>query len=134
MQKYHITDVDLFIEGTRLLVYQTFGHKEDDIDIESISLDMKDLNKEQTKEIDECLNKKDCDIIVKEFLRKTKRGFIITEENYIKFIEALNLRMVSNLLSGLTQKGLLETAFDEESNDFIFWAKEDGKKNKKPKT
>ena len=59
MQKYHITDVDLFIEGTRLLVYQTFGHKEEDVDIESISLEMKDLNKEQTKEIDECLNKKE---------------------------------------------------------------------------
>ena len=40
--------------------------------------------------------------------------------------------MTSNIVNGLVQKGLIETAFDSEANDFIFWIKED--ENQKPKT
>ena len=32
--------------------------------------------------------------------------------------------MVSNMISNLVKKGLLESAFDEEKNDFVFWKKD----------
>ena len=35
--------------------------------------------------------------------------------------------MVSNILNQLVQKGLVESAFDTESNDFIFWVKDNDK-------
>ena len=47
-------------------------------------------------------------------------------------VSKLNERMTSNIVNGLVQKGLIETAFDSEANDFIFWIKED--ENQKPKT
>jgi hypothetical protein len=42
--------------------------------------------------------------------------------------------MVSNIISGLVQKGLVETAFDEEANDFVFWVKNDQEEKEKPET
>jgi hypothetical protein len=35
--------------------------------------------------------------------------------------------MISNLLNTLVNKGLVETAFDEKSNDFVFWVKNENK-------
>ena len=40
----------------------------------------------------------------------------------------------SKILNGLVNKGLVETAYDSESNDFIFWVKDDNKKEEKPET
>ena len=40
--------------------------------------------------------------------------------------------MISNILSGLVNKGLVDTAYDSQSNDFVFWVKEDD--TKKPET
>jgi len=46
--------------------------------------------------------------------------------------------MVSNILQGLVQRGIVETAFDDESNDFVFWVKNNEEnteeKNEKPET
>ena len=38
-------------------------------------------------------------------------------------MEQLCERMVSNIIQSLVKKGLVETAFDNEKNDFIFWVK-----------
>jgi hypothetical protein len=44
--------------------------------------------------------------------------------------------MVSNILNTLVNKGVLDSAFDTDQNDFIFWVKEDenNKKDQKPET
>jgi hypothetical protein len=36
--------------------------------------------------------------------------------------------MISNILNSLVNKGMIETAFDNKSNDFVFWIK-DSKNN-----
>jgi hypothetical protein len=36
--------------------------------------------------------------------------------------------MVSNILNSLVNKGLVETAYDAEANDFIFWVSDENKK------
>jgi hypothetical protein len=41
------------------------------------------------------------------------------------FIESLNSRLVSNMLHKLSMEGFLESAFDSNLNDFVFWVKED---------
>jgi hypothetical protein len=43
--------------------------------------------------------------------------------------------MVSNLLNNLVNKGVIETGFDSDSNDFVFWIKDNDKnKTEKPET
>jgi hypothetical protein len=32
--------------------------------------------------------------------------------------------MISNMLNNLVNKGVLDSGFDDESNDFIFWIKD----------
>jgi hypothetical protein len=36
--------------------------------------------------------------------------------------------MVSNILNSLVNKGVLDSAYDDEQNDFIFWVKEEKQK------
>lgn len=121
---YDINDVDLFVESTRVLVYSSFGANTTDSP-ESINIDIKKLNESELLEMNKCLSQKESMTIAKEFLKLTKKRSIISDKNYFKFIEALNSRMISNMLVKLTQDGLLESAFDEESNDFIFWIKDE---------
>jgi hypothetical protein len=42
--------------------------------------------------------------------------------------------MVSNILTKLVSDGIIESAFDTEKNDFIFWVKEQDDQNSKPET
>ena len=129
---YTINDIELFVEGSRLLVYQTFGTKDEEVDIETVTMSVEDLPKDQADEINECLGQHESKMIALEFLRKRKDGsYVLKKKDYLKFIESLNTRMVSNILHKLSSKGLLESAFDEKENDFVFWPKDE--KNKKPK-
>lgn len=124
---YDITDLNLFIESTRVLVYSIFGQTNDD----AINVDIKNLNESEKEEMNKCLSNEESMVISKEFLvmDKNTKTYKISDKRYKKFIDALNARLVSNMLQKLSRDGLLESAFDEESNDFIFWVKEDEKNN-----
>ena len=67
-----------------------------------------------------------------------KERYIISTKNYLEMIESFNARMISNLLSHLVSQGFIESAFDTEANDFIFWMKDNAEENKnkeqKPET
>ena len=56
-------------------------------------------------------------------IKKKKNKYVITENNFSKIIQQIGARITSNLLQSLTSKGIIETAFDEKQNDFIFWIK-----------
>ena len=45
-------------------------------------------------------------------------------------IEAINERIVTNLLNILANKDIVESAFDEKINDFVFWIKEENDRSK----
>lgn len=126
-QWYDIIDLELFVESTRVLVYSSFGNK-DNSQEPKIILDIKDLSKEEAIELNSCLSQQESMSICKEFLKNKSNSYRISDKKYYGFIEALNARMVSNMLNKLTQQGLLESAFDEESNDFIFWVKDEDEK------
>jgi hypothetical protein len=122
-----ITDLEQFIEAARVLVFQSFG-KSDQDDISQI---MGDLTVMEAKELDEILSTKECQKIADNYIRKqknknTKKIRLMTNEIlFMQMVEAFNSRMVSNILHNLVNKGVLDTAYDEKSNDFIFWIKED---------
>lgn len=42
--------------------------------------------------------------------------------------------MVSNILNTLVNKGVLDSGYDSEKNDFIFWVKEDANNQETPET
>jgi hypothetical protein len=39
--------------------------------------------------------------------------------------------MISNILNNLVNKGVLESAYDADLNDFVFWIKEEDEQNNK---
>lgn len=133
-----IKNLEEFVNASRRLVFQSFGHKtEDQLEIEDMISNISD--KEQ-QELDSVLSYEESCSLIKPILKKqvNKKNknvrYILSEDLYLSIIEALNDRLVSNILNGLVNKGLIETGFDDESNDFVFWIKDNDKQNETPET
>jgi hypothetical protein len=130
-----IKDLEGFIEATRALVFNSFGQEKDNKDKDNFIISVTDKDKEELNSI---LSYDESITIAIDFLKKEKNKttskirYLVNDDAYMKIIYALNDRMTSNILNGLVNKGIVETAYDDESNDFIFWIKDND--NQKPKT
>jgi hypothetical protein len=131
-EQYIIDDLEEFTLSARRLVFNGFGKGLVEDPDEFTDL-MKEQNEELSKEMDEVLTQKESLVIVKSLAieqkhkyKKTSR-FIIDEKIFSKIIEEMNGRLVANLLASLASKGLVESAYDEKLNDFVFWVNEDKK-------
>lgn len=127
-----------FVEASRKLVFNNFGSKlDDDSSVETMLVD---LSIEDQKELDIVLSYSESATIVKSFIKKQKNKktkesrYLVDEESYMLIITSLNDRLVSNVLNSLVNKGLVETAYDDKCNDFVFWVKDHDKNNKKSDT
>ena len=129
-----------FVDSSRRLVFQSFGQnltKEDENTIDNMIDYLGDMSIEDESEMNIVLSYDEALTIVQPFLReqfnkKTKENrFLVSESIYIDIITSLNDRMVSNILNSLVNKGLIETAYDDKCNDFIFWIKDNDQNNKK---
>jgi len=126
-----IQDLDMLVDWSRKLVYCAFGAKEDQQDIEVAMMEAESLeeDKESTEELNQVLPLNESIALIKSYLVKKKRKsnqeivFFISDDDYHVFLEDLNRRLVSNLIGSLVNKGVLDSAFDDERNDFIFWVK-----------
>lgn len=125
---YIIKDIAEFTNNARAIVYNNFGSWSTDMDLEMDSTD--DSSQE---ELDAILSLQESIVIVKQNIRTQKHKtnnsirYLLNDDIFIDIIEKLNSRMTSNILNGLVQKGLVESAFDSEANDFVFWVKNDTK-------
>jgi hypothetical protein len=135
-----IDDIDKFVESTRVLVFNAFGKTNED-QLDELSFFIAELPKEEQNELNETLTQEECMIMSKDFIKKeihkkTKHiRFIINTKKYMEMIECFNGRMVSNMLNNLVNRGILESAYDTEANDFIFWIKDNDQTQKeKPET
>jgi hypothetical protein len=133
-----IKDLEGFINSTRALIFNTFGKQQSAIESDPIVLN---IDKEDIDELNKVLSFDESFVIIKGYLKKQQNKisknirYIINDKIFIEMIESLNDRMVSNMLNSLVNKGLVETAYDSESDDFIFWVKDDVKKQiEKPET
>lgn len=133
-----IKDLEGFINSTRALIFNTFGKQQSATKSDPITLK---VEKEDVDELNKVLSFDESSIIIKGYLKKQKNKisknvrYIINDKIFIQMLESLNDRMVSNMLNSLVNKGLVETAYDSESDDFIFWIKDDVKKQiEKPET
>jgi len=137
-QWFIIDDVEKFIESTRILVFDSFGETNEK-KLDELAYTLDELDNDEIGELNLILSQDECRIIATEYLLKqthktTKEiRYLITDRKYMSMIESFNSRMISNLLNSLVNKGMLDTAYDEETNDFIFWVKEDAEETKEQK-
>lgn len=129
-----IKDLDGFINASRALVFNNFG-KNQTQDIDPLALTIDNHNKD---ELDTVLSFDETKNIVINLLRKQTHKFskdtryLINDNLYQKIIAAIGDRMTSNILNSLVNKGLVETAYDADTNDFVFWIKDH--ENQQPET
>jgi len=136
---YVISDLSDFTDKARSIVYNNYGSWDNESDVEDL---MDDVAETEREDFDKMLSHQECLVIVKENLKrernkKTKKiRYILNDEIFVEIISKLNDRLTSNIMSSLVQKGLVESAFDDEENDFVFWVKNNEDKNEieKPET
>lgn len=124
---YEIDDIDDFIKNLRVMVLGSFfkhDQKQEDI--------FHELFKSKEKELDKKLSLKEAYAIIEPMVEKGqnpigKDEYLISDKIFVKMIENLNKRIISNLLLDLVKAGKIDSAFDEEKNDFIFWPKDQPK-------
>lgn len=135
--KYEITDVTRFVNGSRVFVYKNFsGLSQEEPPTKPISYEfnIKTLTLEEVAELETCLNTKEATLIFNEYASKKDDALYMTETEYMDYLAALTSRMTSNLLKSLANKNLLNIAFDEEKNDFVFWPNEQDTKDTEEET
>lgn len=123
-----VVNLDRLVEFSRQLIFYNFAIEDDDdeTDDEFIAK-VKNIKKEDKEELDRLLPFQESKLIFKSSLRKqvnrkTKKvRYVIKESDYDEVLVELNSRMVSNIIRSLVKKGLVETAFDDDKNDFVFW-------------
>jgi hypothetical protein len=134
-ENFVIEDLEKFTNSARTVVFNGFGKAVIDTPDDFTNL-MVNLSDEDKSEMDIVLTQKESLIIVEQNARrqinkKTKKTrYIIDEKIFLNILDALNARLVSNLLANLSKEGLIESAYDESINDFVFWVKDDNKKEK----
>ena len=141
-QWFFINDFDDFVDHSRSLVFKFFGDA-NEIANDSMTESLYEMSKKETEEMNETLTHDESAIIIKNHAkkqvnRKTKQArYCLTDKLLQSIIEDLNSRMISNILNSLVNKGVLDSAYDSDQNDFIFWLKEeedDTKSNQKSET
>ena len=137
-QWFFINDFDDFVDHSRSLVFKCFGEANKIAD-DSMTAALYEMSKQETEEMNNTLTHEESAIIIKNYARKqinrkTKEvRYCLTDTLLQSIIEDLNSRMISNILNSLVNKGFLDSAYDSDQNDFIFWVKEedDTKSNQK---
>lgn len=122
---YYIENLDEFLKQIRKISYEKF--------LEANKIVGDEFTDRFQEELDEILSKQESDNIALPFLKKYKDTYKVSEKTIIKIIEKLNSRMISNSLNKLVSDGIIESAYDSELNDFVFWIKEDYENNSKTK-
>ncbi len=124
-----VVNVDKLINFSRKIIYHNFDEDNSNLtDSEFLQKVDSSIDKENQKEIDCLLPFGECKAIFKPFLvrvlSKDDLYYKIKEDDYDEILIQMNRRMVSNIVKDLVAKGLVESAFDNDKNDFVFWVKD----------
>ena len=133
-----IADINAFSDYIRNVVYINFkdeDFQDDEITATEWNIDLNaeldNISKTDMEEMDSILDKDETLVIIKSDCKKIRHKqtkevkYVMNDNMLYKMIEHVNQRMVSNIIYKLVSSGLLESAFDDERNEFIFWKKED---------
>ena len=136
-QWYVVNNLDEFTDKARAIVYNNFGiwKNNDELDIL-----IDDVKENEQEEFDKILSHQESVVIIKDIVKKEKNKkskkirYVLNDTLFADIIYKLNDRMVSNIVAGLVRKGVVESAYDSEVNDFVFWIKDNQKEEEKPET
>jgi len=126
---FYIKDFTEFVENSRKLVFHCFGQSNQEIS-DPITKSIATMSDDELNELNRTLTFEESSTIVKNHAKKQQNKktkeirYCISDSILNDIIEDLNSRMVSNVLNKLVNDNVLESAFDSESNDFVFWIKE----------
>lgn len=132
---YVVPDLNNFTDKARAIVYNNFGMWQDNDELDLLIDDIKDQDQEEFNKV---LSHQESLVIIKELVKKQKNKktkkirYTLNDTIFADIVYKLNDRMVSNIVNGLVQRGLVESAFDSDANDFVFWIKEN--ETEKPET
>ena len=137
-----ISNVDKLVNFSRRLIYYNFDDESEKLSDADFFDKVQKIKKEDIPELDKYLPFEEAKSIMKSLIikrrhKKTKiPKLFMKESDYDEVLVQLNQRMVSNIIRGLVNKGVVDSAFDNERNDFIFWVKDkyDEYDNERPET
>tara|TARA_S200002703_G_scaffold20667_5_gene17117 strand:- start:81712 stop:82179 length:468 start_codon:yes stop_codon:yes gene_type:complete len=137
-----ISNVDKLVNFSRRLVYYNFDDESEKLSDSDFFEKVQKIKQEDMPELDKYLPFEEAknimkSLVVKRRHKKTKVSkLFMRESDYDEVLIQLNKRMVSNIVLGLVKKGVVDSAFDSEKNDFIFWVKDkyDEYDNERPET
>jgi predicted DNA binding protein len=116
---YHIQDIDNFLEQVKKISFNKFVEINNSVEHEDCSIQI-----DEKEDIDSLISDDEVKNIAMPLIKKRKNGHKISDKILHRIIEDINSRIISNTLNKLVASGVLESAFDSELNDFIFWTKE----------
>lgn len=119
---YNIPNIDNFIKKIRKFSFDKFIEINNSNDENIIKLNAKN-------DVDSLITIEETKNIIMPMIKTNKQGHKISEKKIYKIVERLNSRMISNSLSSMVSDGILESAFDSELNDFVFWEKNNDNAN-----
>ena len=126
-----IVNLDKLVDFSRKVIFYNFDESNDDLNDQDFMDKIEKIEHTECEELEKLLPKDEVkaifsDLVVKKRNKNTKKvALFIKEEDYEEVLARLNQRMVSNIVKGLVSRGLVESAFDSEKNDFVFWIKKD---------
>jgi len=137
-----IVNIDKLVDFSRRVIYYNFDEANDALDDDDFMKKIEKIESKDSTEMDKVLPRDEVkaifsDLVVKKRNKNTKKvALFIKEEDYEEVLARLNQRMVSNIVKGLVSRGLVESAFDSEKNDFVFWVRTDydDRKKENPET
>ena len=137
-----IVNIDKLVDFSRRVIFYNFDEANDDLDDEDFMKKIEKIESKDSTEMDKVLPRDEVkaifsDLVFKKRNKNTKKvALFIKEEDYEEVLAQLNQRMVSNIVKGLVSRGLVESAFDSEKNDFVFWVRTDydDRKRENPET
>jgi hypothetical protein len=133
-ESFVINDIDYFTNYSRRIIFDSYGKKsEENLDTDTTELvdyAVDNLSKKDKEELDKILSYEEALNIVKSIAKvqthkitKQKR-YVITDDSYMEILQSLGDRMTSNILNGLVNRGIVDTAYDSDIDDFVFWVKD----------
>lgn len=131
-----IENINKLINFSRKLIYHNFDERTSQISDDDFFDKVDSFTENEQQELDTVLPFKESKIIIKEFLKKRRNKqtqeirIFMKESDYGEYLDKLNHRMISNLVMEMVKKGVLDSAFDDTMNDFVFWVKNDVDNNK----
>lgn len=130
-----VISLDKLANFSRKVIYYNFDEQNNSLGDREFLEKIDKIEHTNNKELDKVLPMDETkailsDLTFKKRNKKDKKVYtFIKESDYEEALLQMNERMVSNIVKNLVSRGLVESAFDSEKNDFVFWVKKDEERN-----